>query len=722
MNDQRSSGAEDTRTSEPRGASPTFRALLIGVDFYCLNKLPNDATYASLRGCVSDVDRIEKALRARITMPLDIRTLLSPNVGGDRPGGPESAWPTYKNMKAALDGLLARTQPGDHVYIHYSGHGGRVLTKFADLKPGGFDETLVPTDIGDGSRYLRDLDVAYYLDALTRDHQATVTVVLDSCHSGGATRGVHVAPRCATGAREGADPTLDTAERPTDGVASDEALRAAWARLEAAGGGRRAATATTWLPEARDYVLLAACRDVETALEVRLAGGGSTGVMTAAFLDALEGLGKDQTWRALYERVLASVHSKYSSQTPQLLGQGERQIFGAELRPVVNAVRVHEIDAPNRRVKLGAGLATGTQAGARFGIYPPGTTDFTQLNQRVGVATVDKTMAVESWASLEEGAAIAPVELGAPALLEDTGSIALRRAVNLFHRDDLPSEIDQDEALGAVGAEIEARGRGFLELVSGGTPHYQIALTRDRRYEIWDPSGKPIPHVGTVAIGAPGAAKVVVERLIHLLRCQSILELADPVSGLKDKLRVELLTPPPGWSESTPASGGTVIEPDGDAYVIKPDTWVFLRVVNESDSPVNVAVIDLGDDWGIRALEPPPPEGLALPTRRYSTVDARREARFAFQFFLPQGRDSSLDVIKVFVTLGDADFWWLLHTSIDTPVTRSLTIRDTAANDALFRLREALDAEQNTLRDVRPRSAPGDAWTTRQLRVETRRA
>ncbi|WP_437984600.1 caspase family protein [Sorangium sp. So ce117] len=721
MNDRPSSESDDTGSSGPRGVMPTFRALLVGIDFYFPNSLPNGATYVPLRGCVSDVDRIEKALRARITLPHDITTLLAPNVGDEAPGGPESVWPTYKNMKAALDGLLARTQPGDHVYLHYSGHGGRVPTKFTSLKPDGFDETLVPTDIGDGSRYVRDLDIAYYLDALTRNRQATVTVVLDSCHSGGATRGVNIAPRCSTGAREGTDPTLDTAERPADGVASDDELYAAWKRLEATGAGRRAATATTWLPEARDYVLLAACRDVETALEVRLDGGRSTGVMTAAFLDALEGLGKDQTWKALYERVLASVHSKYSSQTPQLLGQGERQVFGAELRPVVSTVMVNEIDAPNRRVKLSAGLATGTHAGAKFGIFAPGTTDFTQPNLRVGAAIVDRMMAVESWASLEEGAAIDSVELGAPTLLEDVGSIELRRAVNLFHRDDLPPEIDQDQALGAVGAEIKARGRGFLELLSGGTPHYQVALNKDRRYELWDPSGKPIPNVGTVAIGAPGAATIVVDRLLHLLRCQTILEVAEPLSGLKDDLRVELLAPPPGWSERTPAEGGTVIRPDGDAYVIRPDSWVFVHVVNESNSPVNIAVIDLGDDWGIRALEPPPPEGRMIPTRRYSTVDARREARFALQFFLSQGRGSSLDVIKIFATLGDTDFWWLLHTALDNPVTRSLATRDTAANDALFRLREALDAEENTQRDVRPRFAPGDGWTTRQFRVETRR-
>ncbi|WP_437735246.1 caspase family protein [Sorangium sp. So ce1335] len=160
---------DDAGTSSARDAGPTFRALLIGVDFYLPNRLPNGATFVSLRGCVSDVGRIREALSARITLPYDIKTLLAPSVGGSAPGGPSSEWPTYVNIKAALDKLLAEAQPGDHVYIHYSGHGGRVVTRCPEVKGrDGYDETLVPMDIGDVStRHLRDLDLAYYLDALT---------------------------------------------------------------------------------------------------------------------------------------------------------------------------------------------------------------------------------------------------------------------------------------------------------------------------------------------------------------------------------------------------------------------------------------------------------------------------------------------------------------------------------------------------------------------------
>ena len=78
------------------------------------------------------------------------------------------------------------------------------------------------------------------------------------------------------------------------------------------------------------------------------------------------------------------------------------------------------------------------------------------------------------------------------------------------------------------------------------------------------------------------------------------------------------------------------------------------------------------------------------------------------------------DIIKVFASVGDTDFWWLLQTSIDKPVTRAPGTRGDAAYDALFRLREALDADENTMRATRPLSAPGEDWTVRQIWIDTK--
>ena len=703
--------------SRAGAARPTFQALLIGIDFYLPNSLPNGGRYESLRGCVHDIERVEAMLRARIDGPIEITTLVAKDTGAGRPAGKKRTWPTYANIKAAFEELIARTQPGDQVYIHYAGHGGRVPTHFEDLKGrGGYDETLVPMDIGEISvRHIRDLDIAYYLDALRTKSQSIVNIVLDSCHSGGATRGVGITPRSVTDALPGFDPTLDTTVRPTDGVAPDDELLAAWQRLAATGTRPRAALATTWLPDSAGYVLLAACSDHEKAYEASMDGAPTGGVMTAAFLDALRRPGADQTWKTLHERVLASVHSRFPFQTPQILGRGDLQVLGVTLQPVVYTVTVGDIDRQKGRVKLRAGRTTGTAKGATFGLYRAGTVDFTQPENYVGAATVDEVRATESWATLHEGASIDAVEPGAPARLEDVGAVELRRAILLVRRDDSPPGIDQDRALAAVEDAIRARGRGFLDLHTSGTPHYQVAVNEAGRYEIRYPTGQPIPNVGPVAVDAPRAAERVVDQLLHIFRVETIRLVEDPYSGLKDALHVELYTPPPDWSPGERIQGGTVIEPADGAYVVEPGAHLFVRVVNNSPGRVNITALVLDDHWAIEAIQPGGPTA-----GRYTTLDPGEETWFAFQAVLYSGSASAEDTIKIFATVDDSDFWWLLHPPIDHPTTRSLRTRSTAARDALFRLREALDADWNTTRALRPVSRPGSDWTALQFLVRTR--
>ncbi|MBK6433775.1 caspase family protein [Candidatus Amarolinea dominans] len=98
-------------------------------------------------------------------------------------------WPTYRNMVMAFKQVTAMARPGDQVYIHYSGHGGRTITAYPEIKgPTGVDEGLVPLDIGDpNAQYLRDIELHTLIQNLV-DKGVVLTVVFDCCHSGGATR------------------------------------------------------------------------------------------------------------------------------------------------------------------------------------------------------------------------------------------------------------------------------------------------------------------------------------------------------------------------------------------------------------------------------------------------------------------------------------------------------------------------------------------------------
>ena len=160
-----------------------MHAVLIGIDCYLPNRLPGGGYYPNLGGCVRDINHVEEFLLQNLKVPQgNIQKLTSSrSVGSDKPSDPPDKWPTYENMKDVFKSVTDNGQPGDEVYIHYSGHGGRAGTAYPKLKgENGFDETLVPLDIGNSeARYLRDIELAHILKIMV-DKGLVVTIVLDS--------------------------------------------------------------------------------------------------------------------------------------------------------------------------------------------------------------------------------------------------------------------------------------------------------------------------------------------------------------------------------------------------------------------------------------------------------------------------------------------------------------------------------------------------------------
>ena len=239
--------------------TPKFYALLIGIDRYLPNQLPDGSSYESLHGCVRDINLVEALLKNMLKVPkAQIFKLVASHVNGSTQ--PSEQLPTYENMVTKFKELTKIAQPGDQVYIHYSGHGGRSVTAYPNLKgKNAVDESLVPMDIGNPqARYLRDLELAKLLQSMV-DKGLVVTLVLDSCHSGGATRGGIK----NAGVRGLSKNIVDTTPRPTESlVASTEELIQNWQSLTKGEEKTRSLNATSgWLPEPKGYVLLAACRD-----------------------------------------------------------------------------------------------------------------------------------------------------------------------------------------------------------------------------------------------------------------------------------------------------------------------------------------------------------------------------------------------------------------------------------------------------------------------------
>jgi uncharacterized caspase-like protein len=158
--------------SAPAAHPGVKRALLIGINRY--------AAVPGLKGAVNDVMTMKEVLiqrwgfdPARITLLID-----------------EQA--TRDAMMAALEKIVRDSDPQDTVYIHYSGHGSQVQDLNGDEEDG-LDETLVPQN--GRTPGVRDIVDDELGELLAKLRTRNVLIVLDSCHSGTATRSVDIRAR-----------------------------------------------------------------------------------------------------------------------------------------------------------------------------------------------------------------------------------------------------------------------------------------------------------------------------------------------------------------------------------------------------------------------------------------------------------------------------------------------------------------------------------------------
>jgi hypothetical protein len=625
-----------------------FHALLIGIDYYEPNPY-----YKSLKGAVRDIDKVasylEKSLQIeaeqiiRLTSPLpdqnslaDVRSLRL-----ERP-------PTYQNIVEAFNTITETAQAQDLVYIHYSGHGGRVKTIFPDLKgEGQFDEGLVPMDVGDRGRYLRDVEMATLLKRMT-DKGLLVTVIFDSCHSGGATR----ADGEIRGSMDGQPDIRDGAKESL--VAKTDELIANWKEVT-----QKSPKKNWLLSDHQDYVFLGACRPTEFAYESAIEGKDRNGALTYYMIETLIMTGTNLTYQALYDRIKGQIQSKFPNQLPMLFGEGDRQVFGSEIKPVQYSLTV--VGVATGEVTLDGGIAQGLSRGTRFALYPVGS-DFADKQKRLAVVEItDFLEASKSTAkilSLEESGVSPVVEKfeGLPAVMEAT-PVALKHRVRLFVKEvgTEENQLSPDltaKQLAALDKISQAmQGNGWLIEVKGNDEeaHYQVAVGREGEYEISQKT--PIKNLNPVlSIDNNDASAEVVKRLVHLAKYQTALSLSNPFSDLKKAVEYELLD-----AETQKPL------PDPNNISLKSGDRVYVRLKNVSSQPLNVAILDFEATWEISQI---PIQG---DKAAFYSLQPQEETLTRLRFEVPDGEyyQQSAETLKLFATRGIANFQWLILPSLD---------------------------------------------------------
>jgi hypothetical protein len=415
----------------------------------------------------------------------------------------------------------------------------------------------------------------------------------------------------------------------------------------------------------------------------------------------------------LYHRVRAKMHAQFGEQPPQLEGEHDRVVFGSRIIEQIYAVNILNV-LPHENhdeyvVELEAGQLHTLQQGAQFWVYPNPirVSDPLERLQRLAYLEISELGAARSKAVLNSADA-RQIEGGDQAVLITPGPLRFSHKVGLVYQSE-PQLIGNQEVepLRKVAAAIQQYNGAFLRLAdSSEKPDFLIMVTSDLNYEIQDVDGQPVHHLRPpLSIGAPGAAKALVERLVHLAKYRNVLRLENQSgpSFLVGKLHVELRRDQENEQTQWKSEAGA-------SLILEPDEKINLVITNNSLMRLHVAVLDLEQDWSIRQLYPEhdtlmlePQEGTTIPLKTELTSDYR----------------VGTDTLKIFAAFETTDFAGLSLPPLDQP-HRSDHSRGSGPRNALEELLEAFYSDAPQHRGLRVLTRAEWEWTCTSVEVSIR--
>jgi Caspase domain len=335
---------------------PTYHVLLIGIDRY-------PPRYNSLSGCVNDIDAIESLLLEPPGIRIPSEHIRITRLAAQHAGHPstsrfqaETLKPTKANLLQALKALSGpAVEPSDRVLIYYSGHGDEKLWTRSPV----WHEALVPHNDQE-IEYLFDVEINALINAIA-GRTDDLTIVLDCCHSAGATR----------------DLSDIQAEGAVRSLKSESTIVAPpnLAALGLAGVAAQDRAVGSHLLQSLDpnYLVVVACQSDEKAGEGAYPLGQlSHGVFTYSLLNMLSDKNATQRaslrWADIWPELLAKAADRNTrlnqrAQHPWIIGRSERKVFGGPWEEMDTGYRV--IRRPSGDYEVGVGRADGRDRGCR---------------------------------------------------------------------------------------------------------------------------------------------------------------------------------------------------------------------------------------------------------------------------------------------------------------------------------------------------------------------
>lgn len=600
-------------------------AVLIGIDFY--HEKP-------LEGSVRDVDMIQKCLtethitRLTASGPIDADTIQPPE--------DPSLWPTLKNLTACLSQIQLLSSAGDHIYIHYSGHGtrtprGELALAFLD---GG--------NIGDVDS-LSGLNLARIINQMAKQ-RLKVTLVLDCCFSGALVRSESQTEvryiECNSTIEVEDSITCHDTEEPTI-----DAFRT-----------RDASMLANWLINTDSYTILTACGPHEEAREVVFENGVRQGALSYFLSRILQKPGTlGMRHYSIYRLLCSRFHALYPQQNPMFFGNENLGFFGdLDISPRFHFVPAYQMD--DGTFYLEEGRAHGASDGDVYALYPRYASEWRcDISKTESIkARIHRAFAVTSELELDGEV---PTVMKSRCKAVRLGAFSLAKVPILLKAS--ASQFDW-----SVQAIDQSRSFELLSSAAQDTPFmFKVGVNDCGRLEIQDQNNKKIHGLPTLpCAGSEQAIEQVMNVIEHLTRFKQIESMENNLSKGASEDMVEIRL---GRSSGESFDRASLIE-------AKHDEDLHLIIHNKCDKAVYLHVYNLKPSWEIKNILKS--DYATLPAKNGRTLGFGAERkRFTLTMKVPawmieSGQLWCSEVVKVFITLQPSSFAGLAQ---GVPILRS---------------------------------------------------
>ncbi|KAH7020467.1 caspase domain-containing protein [Ilyonectria destructans] len=713
-------------------------ALLIGVDFYFQQPKRRSIRFSHLRGCVRDVDRVEKYLQTigvhkieRLTASYDGNDSTPKEID-------EATWPTHKNIKTKLASIFDQAKEHDLLYIHYSGHG--ILRKRQDESDADQGDAitgtaLALTDVVVGGAYLTGYQLGVWVQQFVELKNIRVNLVLDSCYSGRGYRNDNL------GVRTSHDGTVDESMLESDEAADTDAAKVAAslrgndtdAGVESNSAERNATAKRSWLSSPTGCTVLTACQLDQTAGEQTFPGQpGRCGVLTHWMLDIVNSH-QCHIQPPTYARVAQHVKSRVktdtsqttpSVQTPVLHGDGFYGFFGNQqlVQRPASVIQVSKSGSDHQLLSVEVGAAQGVSVGAIYTVHPAlGAAE--QDPNIIPRIRIDSTSDFRSQATLidKNTSHEDVIASGSLAVLE-TWSLPSRQVIKLIPVADSP-EWNADDCIRNILGQLEDE----IKKLGGISTHPSNSddCNIEANYTIWvnigarqinigDGGGNQLRRVPGISVDDALAIPKIVHIVRHVGRYNALKGYQCPRSSSAFS--------PDDFRFKPIYEGGETLAQSSNVYKAIKDEKIVIRFENiGSLQNIHVAIFMFNSSWGIEKLEPEggQPMVQVVPGPQPHDVES-------FIMCIPKGSRKGvpdeadvIDLYRAYVYAGDQPPSWDELQLPNLPIDASSVSSGLYVEPVLEEDMENEDFLRNATRikKKRKRSLQGELWTILEFKI-----